>query len=82
MQPFFENNIYMYYYFVIFIIIGLFLPLSMLTGAIVANFDKLKIKISIFILFMPITRVTHFAFSSLSLMYFYINYKIVAVSIY
>lgn len=44
MQPSFEDNIYMYYYFVIFIIIGLFLPLSMLTGAIVANFNKLKIK--------------------------------------
>lgn len=47
MQPHFENNIYMYCYFIDFIIIGLFLPLSMLIGAIVANFHKYKIKISI-----------------------------------
>uniref|UniRef100_F1S1Y6 Sodium channel protein type 7 subunit alpha n=2 Tax=Sus scrofa TaxID=9823 RepID=F1S1Y6_PIG len=44
MQPNFENNIYMYCYFVVFIIIGLFLPLSMLIGAIVANFNKYKMK--------------------------------------
>ncbi|XP_006065185.4 sodium channel protein type 7 subunit alpha isoform X1 [Bubalus bubalis] len=44
MQPNFENNIYMYCYFIDFIIIGLFLPLSMLIGAIVANFHKHKIK--------------------------------------
>ena len=50
MQPNFENNIYMYCYFIDFIIIGLFLPLSMLIGAIVANFQKHKIKISINIL--------------------------------
>ncbi|XP_052520297.1 sodium channel protein type 7 subunit alpha [Budorcas taxicolor] len=47
MQPHFENNIYMYCYFIDFIIIGLLLPLSMLIGAIVANFHKHKIKISI-----------------------------------
>lgn len=50
MQPNFENNIYMYCYFIDFIIIGLFLPLSMLIGDIVANFHKHKIKISINIL--------------------------------
>ncbi|XP_010857242.1 PREDICTED: sodium channel protein type 7 subunit alpha [Bison bison bison] len=44
MQPNFENNIYMCCYFIDFIIIGLFLPLSMLIGAIVANFHKHKIK--------------------------------------
>ncbi|KAM7247202.1 hypothetical protein CapIbe_001155 [Capra ibex] len=44
MQPHFENNIYMYCYFIDFIIIGLLLPLSMLIGAIVANFHKHKIK--------------------------------------
>lgn len=47
MQPHFENNIYMYCYFIDFIIIGLLLPLSMLIGAIVANFHKHKVKISI-----------------------------------
>ncbi|XP_055966312.1 sodium channel protein type 7 subunit alpha isoform X2 [Sorex fumeus] len=44
MQPIFEVNLYMHCYFIIFIITGLFFPLSMLTGAIVANFNKLKIK--------------------------------------
>uniref|UniRef100_A0A452UC11 Sodium channel protein type 7 subunit alpha n=1 Tax=Ursus maritimus TaxID=29073 RepID=A0A452UC11_URSMA len=45
-QPNFEDNIYMYCYFISFIIIGLFLPLSMLIGVIIANFNKHKIKIS------------------------------------
>ncbi|XP_057361442.1 sodium channel protein type 7 subunit alpha isoform X2 [Manis pentadactyla] len=44
MQPKFENNIYMYYYFISFIVIGLFLPLSMLIGVIIANFNRHKIK--------------------------------------
>lgn len=47
MQPDFEANIYMYCYFIGFIIIGLFLPLTMLVGVILANFNKHKIKISI-----------------------------------
>ena len=50
MQPNFEDNIYMCCYFIDFIIIGLFLPLSMLIGAIIANFNKHKVKISINIL--------------------------------
>ncbi|XP_016020920.2 sodium channel protein type 7 subunit alpha isoform X1 [Rousettus aegyptiacus] len=44
MQPNFEDNIYMYYYFIGFIIFGLFLPLTMLTGVMIANFQKLKTK--------------------------------------
>nr|XP_012612502.2 sodium channel protein type 7 subunit alpha [Microcebus murinus] len=44
MQPNFEINIYMYYYFINFIIFGLFLPLSMLIAVIIANFNKYKIK--------------------------------------
>ncbi|XP_077739557.1 sodium channel protein type 7 subunit alpha isoform X2 [Canis aureus] len=43
-QPNFEDNIYMYCYFINFVIIGLFLPLSMLIGVIIANFNKHKIK--------------------------------------
>ncbi|XP_015421265.1 PREDICTED: sodium channel protein type 7 subunit alpha [Myotis davidii] len=43
-QPDFEVNIYMYCYFIGFIIIGLFLPLTMLVGVILANFNKHKIK--------------------------------------
>ncbi|XP_069926835.1 sodium channel protein type 7 subunit alpha isoform X1 [Oryctolagus cuniculus] len=44
MQPTFEYNLYMYFYFIIFIIFGLFLPLSMLISVIIANFNKHKIK--------------------------------------
>ncbi|KAM5265003.1 sodium channel protein type 7 subunit alpha isoform 3-T3 [Hipposideros larvatus] len=43
-QPNFEQNVYMYCYFIGFIIIGLFLPLTMLIGVILANFNKHKIK--------------------------------------
>ncbi|XP_017403935.1 sodium channel protein type 7 subunit alpha isoform X2 [Cebus imitator] len=45
MQPRFEDNIYMYYYFINFIILGVFLPLSMLISVIVDNFNKYKIKL-------------------------------------
>ncbi|XP_048201255.1 sodium channel protein type 7 subunit alpha [Perognathus longimembris pacificus] len=44
MQPSFESNLYMYLYFLHFIILGLFLPLCMLIGAIIANFNKHRIK--------------------------------------
>uniref|UniRef100_A0A671E5J9 Sodium channel protein type 7 subunit alpha n=1 Tax=Rhinolophus ferrumequinum TaxID=59479 RepID=A0A671E5J9_RHIFE len=49
MQPNFEDNIYMYCYFIVFIIIGLFLPLTMLIGVIIANFNKHKGGSNIFI---------------------------------
>ncbi|KAM6174198.1 LOW QUALITY PROTEIN: sodium channel protein type 7 subunit alpha [Erethizon dorsatum] len=45
MQPRFESNLYMYFYFIDFVILGLFLPLSMLIAVIITNFDKHKIKI-------------------------------------
>ncbi|XP_034352035.1 sodium channel protein type 7 subunit alpha isoform X1 [Arvicanthis niloticus] len=44
MQPSFEHNIYMYTYFIIFVMFGLFLPLCMLIGVIISNFSKQKIK--------------------------------------
>ncbi|XP_066090015.1 sodium channel protein type 7 subunit alpha [Saccopteryx bilineata] len=44
MQPMFENNIYMYSYFIGFTILGLFLPLTMLVGVIISNFNKHKTK--------------------------------------
>ncbi|XP_045714738.1 sodium channel protein type 7 subunit alpha isoform X2 [Phyllostomus hastatus] len=44
MQPNFEDNLYMYIYFINFVIIGLFLPLTMLVGVIIANFNKHKVK--------------------------------------
>lgn len=47
MQPRYEHNLHMYIYFTIFVICALFLPLSMLVGVIVSNFNKQKIKISI-----------------------------------
>ncbi|XP_021513138.1 sodium channel protein type 7 subunit alpha [Meriones unguiculatus] len=44
MQPNFENNLYMYTYFIVFVVFGLFLPLCMLIGVIVSNFNKQKNK--------------------------------------
>ncbi|XP_052038578.1 sodium channel protein type 7 subunit alpha [Apodemus sylvaticus] len=44
MQPSFEHNLYMYTYFIIFVMFGLFIPLCMLIGVIVSNFNKQKIK--------------------------------------
>ncbi|XP_051022082.1 sodium channel protein type 7 subunit alpha [Acomys russatus] len=44
MQPSFEHNLYMYIYFIIFIVFGLFLPLCMLIGVIISNFNKQKVK--------------------------------------
>ncbi|XP_012932381.1 sodium channel protein type 7 subunit alpha [Heterocephalus glaber] len=44
MQPNFENNLYMHFYFIAFVIFGLFLPLSMLIAVIITNFNKHKIK--------------------------------------
>lgn len=44
MQPIFEYSIHMYFYILNFIIFGLFLPLSMLVGVIIKNFNKHKIK--------------------------------------
>lgn len=41
-QPVYDNNAYAYFYFINFVILGLFIPLSMLIGAIVANFNKHK----------------------------------------
>lgn len=43
-QPDFEYNLYMYCYFISFIILGLFLPLSMLISVVITNFNKHKIK--------------------------------------
>lgn len=52
-QPVYEDNIYMYLYFVIFIIFGSFFTLNLFIGVIIDNFNQQKKKIrllSIFIL--------------------------------
>uniref|UniRef100_A0A8C9VS22 Sodium channel protein n=1 Tax=Scleropages formosus TaxID=113540 RepID=A0A8C9VS22_SCLFO len=44
-QPFYEDNIYMYIYFVIFIIFGSFFTLNLFIGVIIDNFNQQKKKI-------------------------------------
>ncbi|TRZ02528.1 hypothetical protein DNTS_026583 [Danionella cerebrum] len=45
-QPLYEDNIYMYIYFVIFIIFGSFFTLNLFIGVIIDNFNQQKKKIS------------------------------------
>lgn len=45
-QPSFENNLYMYLYFVAFIIFGSFFTLNLIIGVIIDNFNALKKKVS------------------------------------
>lgn len=44
-QPVYEDNIYMYLYFVIFIIFGSFFTLNLFIGVIIDNFNQQKKKI-------------------------------------
>lgn len=46
LQPKWENNVYMYLYFVIFIIFGGFFTLNLFVGVIIDNFNQQKKKIS------------------------------------
>lgn len=46
-QPIYEDNIYMYIYFVIFIIFGSFFTLNLFIGVIIDNFNQQKKKISV-----------------------------------
>ncbi|KAF7248359.1 Sodium channel protein type 1 subunit alpha [Varanus komodoensis] len=46
-QPNYEDNLYMYLYFVIFIIFGSFFTLNLFIGVIIDNFNQQKKKISI-----------------------------------
>merc|ERR1711899_45753 len=43
-QPIFENNIYMYFYFVFFILFGSFFTLNLLVGVIIDKFNEQKNK--------------------------------------
>lgn len=45
-QPKYEENLYMYLYFVIFIIFGSFFTLNLFIGVIIDNFNQQKKKIS------------------------------------
>uniref|UniRef100_A0A674D971 Sodium channel protein n=1 Tax=Salmo trutta TaxID=8032 RepID=A0A674D971_SALTR len=45
-QPVYEDNVYMYIYFVIFIIFGAFFMLNLFIGVIIDNFNQQKKKIS------------------------------------
>nr|XP_056713191.1 sodium channel protein type 5 subunit alpha-like [Euleptes europaea] len=45
-QPVFENSLYMYLYFVIFIIFGSFFTMNLFVGVIIDNFNQQKKKIS------------------------------------
>ncbi|RXM97843.1 Sodium channel protein type 8 subunit alpha [Acipenser ruthenus] len=47
-QPIYEDNIYMYIYFVIFIIFGSFFTLNLFIGVIIDNFNQQKKKIVLF----------------------------------
>uniref|UniRef100_A0A3B5ARM0 Sodium channel protein n=1 Tax=Stegastes partitus TaxID=144197 RepID=A0A3B5ARM0_9TELE len=47
-QPLYEDNLYMYLYFVCFIIFGSFFTLNLFIGVIIDNFNQQKAKIYIF----------------------------------
>lgn len=49
-QPIYEDNLYMYIYFVIFIIFGSFFTLNLFIGVIIDNFNQQKKKIRILFL--------------------------------
>ncbi|KAF7642543.1 hypothetical protein LDENG_00256230, partial [Lucifuga dentata] len=44
-QPVYEDNLYMYLYFVCFIIFGSFFTLNLFIGVIIDNFNQQKAKI-------------------------------------
>lgn len=46
-QPEYENNMFMYIYFVVFIIFGAFFTLNLFIGVIIDNFNQQKKKMSI-----------------------------------
>ena len=49
-QPVYEDNLYMYIYFVIFIIFGSFFTLNLFIGVIIDNFNQQKKKIGLLFL--------------------------------
>lgn len=59
-QPLYEDNLYMYIYFVIFIIFGSFFTLNLFIGVIIDNFNQQKKKIRF--IFHTFTFSEHAAF--------------------
>ncbi|TKS71571.1 Sodium channel protein type 8 subunit alpha [Collichthys lucidus] len=55
-QPIYEDNLYMYIYFVIFIIFGSFFTLNLFIGVIIDNFNQQKKKIRFFFLNFHLSR--------------------------
>ena len=53
LQPKYEESLYMYLYFVIFIIFGSFFTLNLFIGVIIDNFNQQKKKISVSIILSP-----------------------------
>lgn len=53
LQPKYEESLYMYLYFVIFIIFGSFFTLNLFIGVIIDNFNQQKKKISISSILSP-----------------------------
>ncbi|KAB1278601.1 Sodium channel protein type 4 subunit alpha A, partial [Camelus dromedarius] len=65
LQPKYEESLYMYLYFVIFIIFGSFFTLNLFIGVIIDNFNQQKKKISISNIFSPtkiINDLKHFLY--------------------
>ena len=60
-QPKWEDHVYMYFYFVIFIIFGGFFTLNLFVGVIIDNFNQQKKKISgfFFLVMFPVFLSSH-----------------------
>lgn len=63
-QPLYEDNIYMYIYFVIFIIFGSFFTLNLFIGVIIDNFNQQKKKIRLLSFFI-LERLEYLLFRSI-----------------
>uniref|UniRef100_A0AAX7TI70 Sodium channel protein n=1 Tax=Astatotilapia calliptera TaxID=8154 RepID=A0AAX7TI70_ASTCA len=61
-QPIYEDNLYMYIYFVIFIIFGSFFTLNLFIGVIIDNFNQQKKKIRL-LFFIYLSNIHIFTFS-------------------
>lgn len=62
-QPLYEDNLYMYIYFVIFIIFGSFFTLNLFIGVIIDNFNQQKKKIRL--IFFTLREIFWFIFKKM-----------------
>ena len=58
MQPDYEVNMYSYFYFVLFIIMGSFFTLNLFIGVIIENFNSQKKMVCLHFFFIIIVVVT------------------------